>query len=65
MNPKALKSLTSVIIILLSVHVVEAGERPHQQLGTVGSDPGAGGPVADADLDPPACQELSQVQHWL
>ena len=61
MNPKA---LTSVIIFLLSVHVVEAGERPHQQLGTVGSDPGAGGLVVDADL-PPARQELPQVQHWL
>ena len=57
-------SLTSVIIILLSVHAVEACERPHQQLGAVGGDPGAGGLVVNADL-PPARHKLSQVQLWL
>ena len=43
---------------------MEAGERPHQQLGAVGGDPGAGGSVVNADL-PPVGQELPQVQHPL
>ena len=47
-----------------SVHSMEATERPHQQLGTVGVDTGTGVLVADGHL-PTACQWLSQVRKIL